>query len=344
MKTVLKVVGALIALVLLAAGVAYGWAKSAASARLDKSYVTHQVDFPIPFPLNEAELNELRAEKAKALPADAPGADPLAGVDVSAVALERAQARGKHLVESLYPCIECHGKDFSGGTMIDDPPIGRILGVNLTSGKGGVTAKYTAADWDRVVRHGVLPTGKPTVMPSGDFAAMSDQELSDIVAYIRSLPPVDNDVPRPTYGPVGTLLMAGGKVRVSAEELSHEKPHAGQPPAPAVTAEFGAHVLQVCTGCHGVDLTGGPIPGGPPDWAEAANITPHADGLAGWTYEEFLGALLKAQSKDGRALRQPMANMPAYASKYTDTELRALWAAVQALPPKPSNKPRVATK
>jgi len=301
MKTVLKVLGALVALVLLAAGLAYAWAKSTASSRMEKQHTTHLVDFPIPFPLTDAEVAELRAEKAKALPAEAdPNADVLAGVDLKAVALERAQARGKHLVESLYPCIECHGKDFGGGTMVDDPAIGKILGVNLTRGKGGVVATYTAADWDRTVRHGVLPTGKPTVMPAGDFAAMSDQELSDIVAYIRSVPPVDREVPRPTYGPVGTLLMAAGKIRINAEEDPHEKPHAAQAPAAAVTAEFGQHLLQVCTGCHGVDLAGGPIPGGPPDWPEAA--------------------------------------------KLSETELKALWTALQATPPKASARKSVAAK
>ena len=47
-------------------------------------------------------------------------------------------------------------------------------------------------------------------MPSDDFAGMSDPELSDFVAYIRSVPPVDNTVPSRTFEPVGTLLLASG--------------------------------------------------------------------------------------------------------------------------------------
>jgi hypothetical protein len=48
-----------------------------------------------------------------------------------------------------------------------------------------------------------LRDGRPAVMPSDDFQHMSDQELSDIISYIRSLPAVDNTVPKSTFGPLG---------------------------------------------------------------------------------------------------------------------------------------------
>ena len=41
---------------------------------------------------------------------------------------------------------------------------------------------YEPADWDRIVRHGLLSDGRPAAMPSEDFQMMSDQELSDIIA------------------------------------------------------------------------------------------------------------------------------------------------------------------
>lgn len=335
MKRVLKLVGALVALVLLSGSGAFFWAKSAAKTRLAQHYETHRVDFPIPFPLTESELADLRAEKAKALP---PGADPatdvLAGVDLKALALERAQERGKHLMEARYACVECHGHDLGGGTMIDDPAVGKVLGVNLTAGKGGVVAKYTSADWDRIVRHGVLPDGRPTPMPSVDFAAMSDQELSDIVAYIRSVPPVDREVQRPVLGPLGSVLMATGKINLTAETCDHQKPHAAAPPTAAVSLEFGKHLVQVCAGCHGSNLAGGPIPGGPPDWPHAANLTPV--GLPGWTYDDFVRALREGKSKDGHTLRPPMAGMVTYAKNITETEFKAMWAYLQSVPPAPS--------
>ena len=79
---------------------------------------------------------------------------------------------------------------------------------------------------------------------------------------------------------------------------------------------------------------GGPIAGGPPDWPPAANLTP--TGLAGWTYEDFLGALRGGKRKTGEALREPMASMPKFAKNMTDVELQALWAYVKSLPPAPN--------
>ena len=38
----------------------------------------------------------------------------------------------------------------------------------------------------------------------------------------------------------------------------------------------GQYVANMCIGCHGADLSGGKIPGGPPDWPAAADIRPGA--------------------------------------------------------------------
>src|SRR5262249_11401169 len=146
-------------------------------------------------------------------------------------------------------------------------PIGSLLAPNLTLGKGSRTADFMPRDWDRIVRHSVLRDGHGAVMPSEDFQHMSDQELSDIVSYIRSLPPVDNTVPKSTFGPLGKVLVATGKMRLSASLIeSHTAPHPVRPPEEAVSAEFGKHLASVCMGCHGPDFSGGPITGGDPSW------------------------------------------------------------------------------
>jgi len=343
MKRVLKFLGGLVLVVVVVLGGGFVWAKSAAASRLGKTYTPHKVDFPIPFPLTEAEIEALRAEKVAATPVPdpalvdpaAPTPDPLAGVDLAAVAQERAAERGKHLVLARYACVECHGADFGGGTMIDDPAIGTLLGPNLTTGKGGVTATYTAGDWDRIVRHGVKPDGHPAPMPSVDFFRMSDRELSDIVTYIRTLPPVDKTVGPVSLGPVGTVLVATGELLLSAEELpDHAAPHQAEPPDPSAVAAFGEHLAQPCTGCHRPDFSGGPVPGGDPSWPPAANLTPGPDGLAGWTMEDFERAMLEAKSKSGVALRPPMDGMRPYAAAMKAEERAALWTYLSALPAK----------
>ena len=319
------------------------WAKSASNARLTKTFVAHTVDFPVPFPLSDAEIEALRAEKtavsAAMTPPASPGAppvDPLAGVDLAAIALERARESGKHLVLGRYACSECHGKDFSGGKMIDDPMFGVIQGPNLTGGAGSHVAGWTVADWDRQVRHGIRKDGTAAIMPSKDYLSMSDHELSDILAYLQSFPAVDTAEAERRLGPVGTVLVAMGALELSAEiHPDHDHVHAVEAPPTAVTVEFGAHLAKACSGCHREAFDGGPIPGGAPSWPPAANLTNGPDGLAGWTYADFLRAMREATSKDGRKLASPMAEMTGLASQMTDVELEAMWAYLSTVPGRP---------
>ncbi|NLY93336.1 MAG: cytochrome c, partial [Myxococcales bacterium] len=190
MKKFFVWVGGAFAVLFVLVGASYAWASYSASSKLDVVFTIHQVDFPVPTPLDAAHVDE--------------GGDP------EALALEQAIERGRHLLSARYACADCHGEDFGGGVMVDDPAMGRLLGPNLTRGEGSVTLDYSVADWDRIVRHGIRKDGRPALMPSEDFMAMSDRELSDIIAYIRALPPVDNAVPPSTLGPIGKLLVATG--------------------------------------------------------------------------------------------------------------------------------------
>jgi mono/diheme cytochrome c family protein len=304
---VLRILGIVLGvLILLAVGV-YAWGSHAAKRKLSKTYMAHTLDFPIPFP----------------------GATGYAGQKQNAEAVER----GRHLVTARYGCAECHGSNFGGGVMIDNAAIGRLLGPNITAGRGSVTQGYRAADWDRIVRHGIKRNGTAALMPSQDFQEMTDQELSDIVSFIRSQPPGDSVVPAPKLGPVGTMLIATGKFTLSADVIrSHDKPHAIAPPEPEPTSDFGRHLAATCTGCHRSDLGGGAIVGGDPSWPPAANLTSGDDGLGRWTLADFTRAMREGKRPDGTAFRPPMANVSLYTQKMTDTELRALWSYLRSVP------------
>jgi mono/diheme cytochrome c family protein len=280
----------------------FGAAAAKASARLSKHYDAHRMALPLPL-----------------------------ASDVAAV------ERGKHLVTARYGCAACHGQNLAGGTMIDDPAIGSLLGPNLTSGRGSRTQGYTMADWDRIVRHGVKPDGTAATMPSEDFFKMSDAELSDVVAYVRSVPPVDNVVPAPRLGPLGKVLLALGKLPISAEHQS-TAPHPSVPPASADSVEFGAHLAAICTTCHRQNLAGGPMAFGPPDWPAAANLTRDAAGLAKWSFEDFDRALTTGVGKDGHRLRVPMADVIVSTKAMEPTERKALFTYLESLAPTPTNR------
>lgn len=322
MKKPLRVALGVLTLLVLSVGVLYAGARMKTSKLHARIIDTHRVDFPIPFPLTGAERGKLEP-----------------GQDSDEIALANAISRGDHLVHARYGCVECHGQDFGGGVMLDSRILGTFLGPNLTTGRGSRTLDYDASDWDRAVRHGVAPDGHPTVMPAEDFQLMSDQELSDIVAYVRSLPPVDREVAPPRLGPLGMVLVATGQMRFSADVIPiHTAPHAELPPVMEATAEFGKHLAGTCSGCHGANFAGGPIAGGDPSWPSAMNLTPHADGLAGWTFDDFVGALQDGKRPDGTPLREPMSLLVAYGRNMSDVELRALWAFLQTLPPVPTPK------
>jgi mono/diheme cytochrome c family protein len=323
MATVLKIAGLLIAALVVFVGGGFFWASSTAKSILEETYSAHAIELDVPTSLTAAELAELGDD-----------ADPKA---IEELARERAIERGKHLVSARYGCMDCHGENFGGGVMVDDPAMGSLLGPNLTLGEGSVTREYAAADWDRIVRHGIRKDGRPALMPSEDFVKMSDRELSDVITYIRSLPPVDNAVPESSLGPVGKIMLATGKLRLSVHAVTdHEAAHAADPPPAGETLEFGAHIAQVCTGCHRADLQGGPIVQGPPDWAPARNLTPHEDGLAGWTFEQFDSAMRKGVRPNGEALKAPMSIMTPYAANMTETEMKALWLYISSIEAKPT--------
>lgn len=321
MKKALKIIGILLLLLLLLAAGGYLWASMAASSRLARTYESHNVDFPIPFPLDAREVQELGLNEAEA----------------EGLALERAVQRGEHLVEARYSCTECHGENFGGGVMVDAFPIGSLLGPNLTLGEGSRTASYTPADWDRIVRHGILPDGRPAAMPSEDFQLMSDQELSDIIAYIRQMPPVDSVVPGPKLGPLGKFLVATGRIPLSAEVIEeHDAPHPLLPPEEEATIEFGRHLVATCTGCHGEDLAGGPIAGGDPSWPPARNLTRDPSALGTWTFNDFRAAMQEGRRPDGTPLRPPMTFVVPFGQQMRDVELQAMWIYIQSLPPVPA--------
>ena len=318
MKLVLTVIAWLLAVVVVAGAGFYAWASFAADRVLSRTVETHVIDLPIPFPLGDDGLvgQGLTAEGREAL------------------ARERALERGRHLVEARYACVECHGGAFGGGVMVDDALIGQILGPNITAGQGGRVADYGPADWDRIVRHGVLPDGRPAAMPSEDYQLMSDQELSDIIIFVQSQPAVDNQVAPLRLGPLGKVLVATGQLSLSADVIeSHEIAHAPYPPDTTVSVDFGRHLTGVCTGCHREDLSGGPVAGGDPSWPPASNLTPDASGLAGWSYEQFVAAMREGVRSDGKALRVPMTLMGPYAQRMTDVEMEALWLYLQSVPP-----------
>jgi mono/diheme cytochrome c family protein len=243
--------------------------------------------------------------------------------------------RGQHLASAVAACVECHGPNLAGKVVLDDPGLGRVVAPNLTSGRGGLAPEYAAEDLARAIRHGVDPAGRQLlVMPSDDYYNFSDADLGAIIAYIRSMPPIDTSLPRSEVRTAGRILFAIGQLPLlPAATIDHNAPRPPTPPA-AVTVEYGAYLALSagCSGCHGPGLGGGSMPQASSSAIPAANITPA--GLTGWSEADFVRVMRTGTRPDGRRLDSFMP-WPYYA-QMSDDELRALWRFLQAVPPKPT--------
>jgi mono/diheme cytochrome c family protein len=188
----------------------------------------------------------------------------------------------------------------------------------------------------RAIRHGIGVDGKPLVfMPSHEYYYFNDDDLGKIIAYIKQVPPVDNEAPAPSPGPLFRFLFLTGELTMlaPAELIDHDAP---RPSAVETgeTLEFGEYLAVGCIGCHGDNYSGGPIPGMPPDTPPAANLTPDpATGLGDWTEEDFVVAMRQGKRPDGTTI-DPFMPWPNF-SQMTDEELGALWLYLQSLPARP---------
>lgn len=238
-------------------------------------------------------------------------------------------ARGEHFVRSVSGCADCHGVNLGGQRFIDEPGFATIYAPNLTTGHGGAGGVYTPAQWDRAVRRGVAHDGRALapMMPSEAGQHLSDADLGAIVAYVKSVPPVDKATPEPQYGVVATLLTGAG-VFPLAPDLVAKTERLEPSPDVSVSAAYGGYLAHIggCTTCHGANLTGGEHP------AHPGLQTPNLSGgdAAAWSLAEFRTLFRTGRTPAGRTLDRELMPWPMYAG-LTDDEVEALHLYVGSL-------------
>lgn len=256
-------------------------------------------------------------------------------VPVAAVPLRSDAAaveRGRYVYMSR-GCTECHGVDGAGRDVVNDGKGLHVRAPNITPGAGSVVAGYGADDWVRTIRHGVKPDGRPAiVMPSEDYARMTDDDLAAMVAYLRQMPPVDAEGAVIQMPALLKTLYALGVMHDAAEVIDHQLPPQ-QPVPEAATPEHGAYLANSCIGCHGARLSGGKIPGTPPDWPAAANLTPgEGSAMAHYATPEAFSAMLKSGKRpDGTEISKVMPFLSL--KELNDTDVQALYLHLKRLPP-----------
>lgn len=260
----------------------------------------------------------------------APGVPAAASRDVPA---DTARvARGEYLVN--ISCIGCHSKVDAQGNPSGEPPLsggwniaaaegfgflGDMVAENLTP--GGKLANYTDGELFRALRYGVDKDGhRLGFMSLLPYGQLSDEDTAAIVAYLRSLPPIENQTPTgDRINVVGVLLFGSGMFPLP--EAPAEQVIA---PPQGVNAEYGAYVATFgeCRGCHGPDASGVPASAMGP---AVPNPRPLASQM---TVDQFIEMMRTGIKPGGASFTEGMPWQNA--SKMTDADLAALHAYLSA--------------
>jgi mono/diheme cytochrome c family protein len=239
-------------------------------------------------------------------------------------------ARGEHIA-TIRMCQHCHMDNLSGQTA--GVPILVTLSVpNLTSGAGGVGATNTDEDWVRAIRHGVGHDGRGLVlMPSSVWYYLSDNDLADLIAYLKGLPPVDHELVPTDLGPVGRVMLTLGQlppeIAPNVTIINHYAPRPVAP-QPGVSVEYGKYLAMTCTLCHGSNLNGQTVREGGNVYV-APNLTMGGE-MRAWSEEDFIATMRTGVTPGGHQLKDFMPWK--YFGQMTDDELRAVWLYLQSLP------------
>lgn len=210
-----------------------------------------------------------------------------------------AVAHGRHIA-IVWGCTKCHGEDLSGMLLTNDAFLGTIPAPNLTSGNGGIGKSYTDTDWIRAIRYGVKPDNKGEAFMN-DYSTLSDQDLGDLIAYLKQILPVDANYPATRFGPIVPIAPAVGLFTPAVERIDPGAPRPTDP-APGATSEYGRYLFAICSECHSTNLAGK---------------------LENWKQEDFMRALQTGVLPDGKRLT-PAMPLKTY-GQMNDMELAALW-------------------
>lgn len=222
--------------------------------------------------------------------------------------------RGERLAQ-VFGCFHgCHGADMEGSVMVDKPLLGRLVAPNLTQ----AVDKYSTAELEAIIRQGILPNGTSVrAMPSDAFSAMTDEDLSAILSFIKRYPRQENDPGTTSVGPMGRFALIAGFFPVPAEGTRPHPWKEGFRDDPMKLGEYFA--ILACAECHG------------PDFQGRGDFTPPLTIAKAYSPEDFRELMSTGIGLGDRDLGL-MTQMGEYRLKHlTDEEVTALYTYLQSL-------------
>jgi cytochrome c553 len=240
---------------------------------------------------------------------------------------DKSLARGKHLTDVTL-CRFCHGRDLSGDVEIDDPVIGTIYSSNIT----GLDETHSDDDLVLAIRHGADTGGRGLLlMPSQIYIDLSAEDLGALIAYLKTVPQVENELPEAQLTFTGRVLLGAGMFGdvFAAEVINHNQPFPNMPEIGA-NVEYGEYLSPLCTTCHGDDLSGQLVDPTESESPWAPNLTAGGE-LGEWSEADFIKTMRTGVGPDNHVLDREWMPWEAF-GKLEDDELKGLWLYLQSLP------------
>jgi mono/diheme cytochrome c family protein len=230
-------------------------------------------------------------------------------------------ARGSYLSNHVAGCIACHskqdesklgypivpGSEGAGGTKFDGP--GEYYAANLTAYH---LSKWTDGEVLRAITAGVSRDGHALfpIMPYPGFGKMDEEDAKSIVVYLRTLKPIENEVPASRSNFPMNII----KNTIPA------KPHFEAMPSKNERVKYGAYLANVssCIECHSQRTRFGGLKkgleyGGGQEFAlstggiiRSANISPEPKtGIGSWTKEAFIARFKSVDNLAAKGIAVP---------------------------------------
>jgi mono/diheme cytochrome c family protein len=264
-------------------------------------------------------------------------------------------AHGEYVANAVAHCPACHWPgeydkprklgprhDLRGGMKIPAPGFGIFYPPNITPHTTGIK-DFSDGELARAIRHGVNRHGRIAPVMHLAVGPMSDEDLTAVISYLRSIAPIANQAPPDEYGLIGKIVLGiiGPKTN---EPAPYVAPASG---AAGISVERGKYLATgpaFCAGCHTpVDPFDGFAPSGPlfsgeaqaePDATDhnyeivAPNITPDPKTgyMRAWTEDAFV-----ARFRAGRAVAGSKMPWEAF-QQMTDEDLRSIYRFLQTVP------------
>lgn len=230
-------------------------------------------------------------------------------VPVDAASIEEGQRQAQ-----LRGCAGgCHGPAAEGQVMIRLFDGTRVVAPDL----GLYARRHSTSELERVIRHGIKPddTGVIRLMPSEMLSKLNDHDLGLIIAWLRSQPESEADLPSARYGPVARVLGFQLKRQIGTLIAPDVIDHVHMPPHdPSDVTAHGRYLADtVCSECHGNDLRGAPD-----------GSTPSLVMTMIYSLEDFADLMREGTPVGGRELGLMADVSRSRFSRFSDQEILAL--------------------